>query len=350
MTVGNLQDIIEKVRTLAGLGNTDQATDQKIVKYLNSFYLFDLPDDLRVLKLTDVYTFNTIKGVDVYPFDFDNWSTVNAPAYIAKTPVPFFQDKSSFYNYAYNVQANETLDTGDGTAGDYSGTTTSSPLKRSVYNNPMAETNTAPTTEFPSGYPPTFSVNNISRIQNILISAETATTTLHVTDHGNGNLIGDCLAAGTIDYDTGAVANLNFTSVIPSGNEIKIQYISSKYARPSSILFYQNQFVLSPIPDQGYTVEIEAFREPSQALMGTDSLTEFDLSGRPEHYGWWELIAFGIAKKFYQDRLDMDGVQMMENFLQEQISQARTSIYGQLGSRQIPTMFRDANNQLNTSG
>ena len=351
MTVGILQDVMEKVRQLAGLGSTDQATDQKIIKYINSYYLYDFPDDLRLLKLKDVYTFNTVQGVDTYPFDFDNWSTVKGPAYCDKAQMVFLQDPNDFFSYYFSVQTRETFASGDGTAGTYSGTCQSTPLLRSVYNNPKADTKLASTQVFPAGYPPTFNEPNISRVQNILITANTATSSLVVTDDGDGNLIGDVNDAnGTIDYQTGAIANLTFNAAVPSGNDIEISYIPVTLAQPYSILFFQEQFRLRPVPDKSYTIEITAYREPSKALMGTSSLTAPDLNGRPELFGWWELIAFGVAKKFYQDRLDMDGVQMMERFLQEQISQARTITYAQIGTRSTSTIYRDESDQAENRG
>ena len=352
MTVGTLQDIMEKVRQLAGLGNADQSTDTKIIKYINSYYLYDFPDDLRVLKLKDIYTFNTIQGVDTYPFDFDGWSTVEAPAYCAKNQIALLQDPKSFYGYYFSLQRIESFDTGDGTDGTgtpYAGETQAYPILRSVNNNPIASSPTTSLGVFPTNYPPSFGESNISRVQNILISANTATSSLHVTDDGNGNLIGDC-TAGTVDYQTGEVDGLIFSAAIPSGNEINISYIPVELAQPYSILFLQNQFILRPVPDQAYTIEITAYREPSKALLGTTSNTVPDLEGRPEKFGWWELIAFGVAKKFYQDRLDMDGVQMMEAFLQEQISQARTATYAQLGTRSISTIYRTEAEQQENYG
>lgn len=350
MTVGILQDIIEKVREVSASGNSLQVTDTKILKYINSYYLYDFPDDLRILKLKDVYTFNTIQGVDTYPFDFDSWSTVEAPAYCGKVQISLFQDKSTFYGYNFNTQQLETFDTGDGTTGPYSGQTIAYPLVKSVNNNPMTDTPQSNTSVFPAGYPPTFAESNVSRIQNILIAANTTTTSLHVTDDGAGNLIGDCVAGGTIDYQTGDITNLTFTSAVPDGNDINIQYTQSDQGQPYNILFFQNQFVLRPVPDQAYTIEINAYREPSKALLGTTSFSTPNLNGRPEQFDWWELIAFGVAKKLYQDRLDMDGVQMMDAFLQEKISEARTRTYGQLGKRSINTMFRDDSDQQNNLG
>lgn len=341
MAVGILQDIIEKIREVSASGNSEQVTNEKIIKYINSYYLYDLPNEFRNLKIKDQYTFNTIQGVDTYPFDFDHWSTVQAPAYCGKMQIAFFQDKSSFYGYNFNYQQNETFDSGDGTAGPYSGSVQSSPIVKSVNNNPMVSTPQSNTSVFPAGYPPTFDENNISRIQNILISANTATSSLHVSDDGAGNLIGDCVAGGTIDYQTGAISNLTFTSAVPSGNDINIQYIQLVQSQPFTILFFQNQFVLRPIPDQSYTIELVGYRQPSQALLGTSDVEVPNLDGRPEQFDWWEIIAFGVAKKLYQDRLDTDGVQMMDTFLQEAIQKANTRTYAQLGTRQINTIFRN---------
>ena len=345
MTVGNLQDIIEKIRIVSASGNSDQVTDEKILKYINSFYLYDLPNEFRNLKLKDVYTFNTIQNVDTYPFDFDHWETVEAPAYCAKMPLVMFQDKGSFYGYNWNSQQLQNFAIGDGSPGAYNFTVQNYPITASINNNPIADTAISNTQIFPAGYPPTFTESTISRIQNILISANTATSSLHVTDDGAGNLIGDCLAGGTINYQTGSVAGLTFTQSVPAGNNVTIQYIQSVQGQPFTMLFYQNQFVVRPVPDQAYTIEVTAYRRPSQALLGTTSTTSPNLSGRPEQYDWWELIAFGVAKKLYQDRLDDMGVMQMQKYYDEKLSDCNMRTYAQLGKRQSITIYRDETRQ-----
>ena len=345
MTVGNLQDIIEKIRIISASGNTDQVTDEKIIKYINSFYLYDLPAEFRNLKLQDVYTFNTYQNIDTYPFDFDHWETIENPVYCEKIPMVLFQDKGSFYRYNWKSQQLENFAIGDGTTGPYNFTVQAYPITRSINNNPMAITPLSSTQIFPGGYPPVFNESTISRQQNILISANTATSSLHVTDDGAGNLIGDCVAGGTIDYFTGVVANLVFTQAVPAGNNVTIQYLQSVLGKPYVMLFFQNQFTLRPIPDQAYTVEVTAYRRPSQALLGTTSSSSPNLAGRPELLEWWELIAFGVAKKLYQDRLDDMGVQQMQKYYDEKLSNANTRTYGQLCKRQSITLFRDETRQ-----
>lgn len=340
MTVGNLQDIIEKIREVSASGNSNQVTDEKIIKYINSYYLYDLPNEFRNLKLKDVYTFNTIQNVDTYPFDFDKWETIEAPAYCGKMPMVLFQDKASFYGYNWNSQQLQNFAIGDGTTGAYAFTVQNYPITPSINNNPITDTQVTNTQVFPAGYPPTFSESTISRIQNILISANTATSSLHVTDDGAGNLIGDC-TAGTINYLTGAVTGLIFTQAVPAGNNVTIQYLQSVQGQPYTILFYQNQFVVRPVPDQAYTIELTAYRRPSQALLGTTSSDAINLNGRPEQFDWWELIVFGVAKKLYQDRLDDVGVQLMQKYYDEKLSECNTRSYAQLSKRQSITIFRD---------
>lgn len=337
MTVGVLSDIIELTRELTGTGNNAQMTDEKIIKHINSFYLYDFPAEFRSLDLKNNYTFNTVQNVDTYPFDADHNTTVEMPVYVNKRLAQLYTSPWPFYGLFFNWQNREVFDTADGTVGPYSGTVQATPVIRSVNNWPAVTSVTSNTLQFPTGYPPSFNEPNISRVQNILISANTTTGTLHVTDDGNGNLIGDC-TTGTIDYTTGVITNLQFTNTIPSGNDINISYNQGSPSIPQAVLFYQNQLTLRPIPDGAYTIELITYRTPSQALLGTGSST--NLTGRPEILEWWETLAYGAAKKIYESRQDMEGVAMMDKGLMERYARNETRTYAQLGKSQTSTIFR----------
>lgn len=333
---GNLQDIFDKTRELSASGNSFQLNDPKFVKYLNSYYLYDIPTELRILKLKDTYVINTIKGIDTYDFDSDNYQTVMPPAYCAKQPMNLYLDLKTCNNFFYMNQFIENFATADGTNGvssPFTGFTTQNPILRSINTIPQPANKKYPA----------------SRVQNILITTNTSLgTTQHVIDDGNngnggpsGNLIdpisGD--ARGTINYETGAIS-VYFGQSTTSGANITIEYRPISLAQPTSILFYQEQFTLRPVPDKGYTIEMQAYRTPSQALMGTLNPGSPQFStGKPERYQWWELLAAGIAKKLYQDRLDDDGIAKMQRIIDEQILQAQTDTYSNLGPQRVPSIF-----------
>ncbi len=324
-----LQMIIAKVRRLTGSADPFQLPDVPdtsnpysvgITDYINSYYNYDLPAEFRNLKIKDKYTFNTTNGIDTYAFDSENYTTVEMPCYCMHREIALFTDPWSFYAVNYNWQQQTNFATGNGTIGPYTATLSAVPILRSVNNNPTSLT-----------YP-------VSRVQNILITGNTATGTANVTDDGNGNLIGD--GSGTINYATGAI-NVTFATAITSGNQIQIQYNPFQASIPLSILFFQNQFTLRPIPDRGYTIELVAYRQPSQALADTAAFV-----GNPELSEWWELIAYGAAKKIYEDRLDADGIALMEKGLRERLNRANTRTYAQIGKQRVSTIFAD---QLNNT-
>lgn len=344
MTTATLADIITKVRKLTGTGNSLQLTDETIIDYINSFYLYDFPSQFRSLHLKNVYTLNTIQNVDTYPFDYEHYETLEDPAYVDKRLVPLYTSPWDFYSLFFNWQNKETFANGDGTAGPYAATLQTVPIIASVNNNPEVVTQTSNTSVFPAGYPVEFAEPNPSRVQNILIHANTVSGTLHVTDDGNGNLIGDAVSGGTINYITGVISGLTFTSAIPSGADIDISYNPSSQSLPQAVLFWQNQLTLRPVPDKGYTVEITAHRRPSQAMLGTAPLAAGGVrvtTGIPELLEWWETIAAGAAKKVFEDRQDEDGIMMMDKMIAERYDLNETRTYAQLGKQRINTIFSD---------
>lgn len=368
MTIATLSDIINKVRRLTGSGNSSQLTDTQIVDYINSFYLYDFPAQFRSLKLKDRITFNTRKGVDTYAFDTQHFTTIEMPCYCAKREIKLFQDPWSFYASWFNWQFTQQFSIGNGSSGPYTIQLSNTPIIRSYYNNPITGTvpsisNTTFTNNYFAATPPsqnpdfTYYQPNTSnpiisynreaipgRIQNILITAESSLGTLNVTDDGNGNLIGDCFS-GTIDYNSGLISNLvfgNFTTIaVLAGTDITVMYNPATLAIPLAIMFYQNQFVLRPVPDKGYTIELTAYRTPSQTLLGTVDSANPQYTGVPELLEWWETLAFGAAKKIYEDRLDPDGVALMESSLFKQYELNQTRTCAQIGKQSMNTLFRD---------
>lgn len=331
-----LQMIFSKIRRLTGSADPFQLPDTPdpldpnsvgLSDYVNSFYLYDFPAQYRALKLKDIYTFNTINGIDTYAFDSENYTTVEMPCYCMNREIALFNDPWSFFATNFNWQYQNNFATTDGTIGPFNGFTSATPILRSINNNPNLNIN------------PNYAA---SRVQNILITVNVANgVTLNVTDDGNGNLIGDVdttQGPGTnlIDYGTGQITNLYFSQAPPQGQQIQIQYNPFQPSVPLTILFFQNQFTLRPVPDRGYTIQLVAYRQPSQALANTPAF-----AGNPELSEWWECIAVGAAKKIYEDRGDERGIALMDKMLVERYRVVETRTYAQLGKQRINTIFAD---------
>ncbi len=348
-TFPTLADAIKKTRDLTGSNNSFQTTDSYIVKQMHSYYSYDLPSKFRSLKLKDIYTFTTNVGQDVYPFNSELYITVDQPCYCAKRELKLFTNPWNFYGVNYNWQQIDTnFAVGNGTAGPYSGFTIAKPMIASVNNDPGPQIDR--NLYFPQ-----------SRVQNILISANAAyRDTQNVTDDGNGNLIqifqttgvgqqqeygftyyrtyasvDPTIATATINYETGEISNLYFNESIPQGTPISIAYNPKKLSIPLSIMFYQNQFTLAPVPNAGYTIELTCYRQPIQALLAMDQ------TGNPELSEWWEILSVGAAKKIFENRLDSDGVIFIDKMLKERYDIIETRTCAQLGQQQIQTIYTD---------
>lgn len=348
MSIGTLGDIITKTRRLTGSATDFQLTDAQIIDYIDSFYLYDFPAQFRSLKLQDRYVFNTTVGIDVYPFDWEHYITVQQPCYCAKREIALFFNPWNFYGVWFNWQFQQNFAIGDGNLGTtYTGFATNLPIIRSYNNNPSVETNLFTTVDAFS-HQPSFPQSNIGRVQNILITVNLQLgRTLNITDDGGGNLIGDIdpLGVNTINYETGAIS-VKFGDgtnpiAVTAGQTITLLYNPATLAQPQSILFYQNQFTLRPVPDKGYTIELMALRQPSQALLGTTDPDNPDFTGVPELIEWWECLAVGAAKKIYEDRLDSDGIALMDKMLNERYQVAFTRTYAELGKQRMQTIFAD---------
>ncbi len=360
----NLANAVTKARKLTGASNAFQATDSYIVQQMHSFYSYDLPAKFRSLKLKDIYTFTTNVGQAVYPFNSELYITVEQPCYCSKREIKLFTDPWQFYGVNYNWQQFTNFTSGNGTTGPYSGFTTGAPFLASVNNDPGAlVTDTIGNQRGSNLFFPQ------SRIQNILITANAYTAngigiTQRVTDDGEGNLIQIFSTAdisgnelkqeygyqlyrqyasstptipgnATINYQTGQITGLVFAQAIPAGTPIQIQYNPKQFSIPLSIMFFQNQFTLSPVPDQGYTIEMTCYRQPIQALLAAD------MSGNPELSEWWEILAVGAAKKIFEERLDSDGVMFIDKMLKERYDVIETRTYAQIDQQRIATIYTD---------
>ncbi|HWY35478.1 MAG TPA: hypothetical protein VNX68_12605, partial [Nitrosopumilaceae archaeon] len=107
-----LADIEKKVRLLTRLPSTAQLSQADLDNYINTFILYDFPEQLRTFNLRKPFSFYTNPGQDVYDtnilafagatnnilYNFQNlYLTVHEPVFIAGFPALYTQDRQQFY-------------------------------------------------------------------------------------------------------------------------------------------------------------------------------------------------------------------------------------------------------------
>lgn len=250
-----LADIQTKVRNVTGAKGQDQLSDTDLNKYINNYYVFTMPFELKVQIANNYITFKTVPGQDVYAFP-GGFFTDSPGAYADGFPMIFYQDTDIFFQdwpqqYAVNV-----VGTGDGIASTFSG---------GVQNPPIIIG--------------TFFITDGNQV---------------LQDNGSGILTGN--GTGTINYTTGAFV-ANFTNPPASTLTIYCKYQGYQGNRPQGCLFFDNQFTMRPVPDQVYQILMQGYIVPTTLTAPTD---------KPLQEEWGELIAYGASLDIFSDRGDQE--------------------------------------------
>lgn len=250
-----LANIRTKLRNITGMPSPDQLSNDSANAYINDYYVYTMPNELKVQIQNNFLDFKTTPGVNVYSFP-GAYLTDSPGAYADGFPLIFYQDPDIFYQdwpQQYNV---DSVAGGDGVTTNFAGTTQAYPIIRGTY----------------------FITDGTQVLQ----------------DQGDGTLTGD--GAGTLDYDTGAF-DATFTTAPSSTATIYDKYQAYQGNRPQGCLFFENQFTLMPVPDQVYQIRMQGFVLPDGLVEDTDT---------PSQAEWGPLIAFGAALELFNDRGDND--------------------------------------------
>ncbi len=334
-----LSDIITKVRKLTGSPSSNQLSDQDISNYINTFYLYDLPENLQLLTLRTTYEFYTTPNVDAYPFPREVYRDVCKPCYIAGYQALYSQSREQFYMIYPQLEFFENVATGTGVAGaTYTFTMTNVPVLPG-YTYPTTKEVGYNVNTAVYSYPPAGGPGGSANLQSrVLISAIDATgKPIIAKDDGNGGFVdqsGNPYATGTVDYVNGNVT-IAFPGAVPSGNNISAQYIAIQQGRPVAMLFYGDMFFLRPVPDNVYHVQMDAYMFPAQLLAQTDN---------SQLREWWQYLAYGAALKILTDRLDMDGIQRIMPFFKEQQQLVLRRMIVQNTNERTASIYSEQNN------
>lgn len=296
----DLAAIRQKVRRVTGRPSANQLSVTDLDDYINTFYLYDFPEHLRLINLKETFSFITEPDVDIYNFTPNTNVTIEPPIYVGGFQIQFFQDRSQYFGLYQERQNNVVLTAGDGTAGPYGGTITATPIKRN----------------------------------RVLVSAvDTGGNALSATDEATaGVLAGDVAAGATINYTTGVIAGLTWTGNIAGTENIQVQSINYQAARPQAILFFDDKLQLTPVPDQAYEVVINSFVTPAELTTSTQE---------PKLREWWQLIAYGASLKIFADNLDTESYQKTQIFFDEQMNLVERRTMKQLTPNRTSTIYTD---------
>lgn len=304
-----LEAIQNKARLLTRTLSTAQLSDADLDYYINTFVLYDIPEELRLFELKTTFTFFTEPYKDVYLTDksvpitdplynFKNlYISVHTPLYIAGFQQFYSQSREQFfaiYPFLNNIQSIGTA--GDGVTTVYTGVLPNIPVLRN---------------------------------QVLFSSVDAANTGLELHDDGLGNLLGT--GNGTIDYVTGAFT-LNFTTAPRTGQAIDSQTVPYVPSLPQAMLYYDDKFTLRPVPDQPYRVEFDVFRRPTELLANNPE---------PDLEQWWQYIAYGTAKKIFEDRMDTESIQQILPEFKNQEAFVRRRTLVQLSNQRVATIYSE---------
>ncbi len=254
-----LADIELKVRALTGSPSTDQISESALQDYINNYYVYIMPFELKEQIENQFLSFKTTPGVNIYEFP-SGYFTDQPGAYADGFPLVFYQDPDIFYQDWPLQYAVDNIATGDGSTTAFSG----------GLQNPPIIIGSA------------FFVSDDSTGLQYLIN-----------DDGDGTLSGD--GTGTIDYLTGAYT-LNFNTAPAASAVIYAKYQGYSGNRPQGVLFFNNEFNFMPVPDQAYQIQMQGYVQPTGLTTGSS----------PMQVEWGQVIAYGAALDIFADRGDTD--------------------------------------------
>jgi len=329
-----LAAIRQKVRRLTASSSESTLTTAAIDQYINTFYSQDFPYAIKLDQTRQIYTLFTSPFVDRYPVDVNNNQGFRDPIYFEGVKGYFFKDRNSFFNMWPRWPTKFQPIAGDGTTTSFSFSISTVPILSMMV--------------VMGGVAADGSIIRVVDDGGILAPGGNITTTGNLLLLNSDN-VGDFNPAipptspvqtvapappfniGTVNYVTGAF-NVVFPVAPAAGTLITVWVTQYSAGRPYSLLFWNNEITIRPVPDNVYKVELESYMTPMQLL---------SVSQNPLLIQWWQYIALGASRLVLEDRQDMEGYENLTRMFErqeglvlerqgvEEIGQRNTTIFSQ---------------------
>ena len=298
------------VRRLTASPSQSQLTSATIQQYVNTFYNADFPYGIKVDQMRDVYTFYTEPYRDRYPLDVNYNQGVRAPVYVDGIQGNLSKDRMQFFAVWPKFPTSFQPATGDGTTQSFSFTLGSSPILSKTVILGCEDT---------GGFPITVADDGNGNMQYNFPNPVTSVPAQNLNppvggmyNLNNGNPgLNTVVNIGTVNYVTSAISvNFALVGITPaSASTFRVRANQYSTGRPYSVLFWNNEFTIRPIPKYIHQIEVETYLSPVQFMLTTDN---------PILNQWSQYIAIGAALKILRDRQDMEGYQNLLPFFKEQ--------------------------------
>lgn len=326
----DLQTIITKVRRLTRTPSNSQMPDSEIISYINNAFLYDFPNNVHLESLYKTFTFYTEPYIDTYStntadatnpmYDFKNLQlSSSSPVYISGQKGWFSQSREQFYGRWPAVDQIFQIGVGNGVATQFTGQYYSAPiLQNQVVFSSVTSLNAGVVL---ADTPVVDGVTGVATQNGNLYVPNTAPTNPPIFTIPNN----------TINYVTG-VYTITFPIAPKNGAAINIQCYPYVANQPTSVLYFEDSFVVRPVPDQPYPITIEGYTLPSELI---------NLGDAPQIDQWWQYLAFLASKKILEDRTDYDSLAQIMPGLKEQelLVERRTLV--QQGITRSMTIYTD---------
>lgn len=310
------------VRQLTACSSESALPTSTIDQQINTFYNSDFPYDIKLDQMRSVYTFYTSPYVDTYPLDVNYNQGVRAPIYVDGVQGWLFKERDQFYNMWPRWPTLFQPISGDGMTTSFSFTIPGPFLSNNVTLGGVDANGVAIRVE-DDGHG-----NLMLQTPNPVTTVPQQRSSNPIPGMLNQNLgnpgLNAVLNIGTVNYVTGVFA-VTFPVAPIAGQTMNLFVSQYQTGRPYSILFWNNYFVIRPVPRLIHKIEIETYLTPVQFMQSTDS---------PILNQWAQYISYGVAVEILRLRQDMEGVaNLMEGFKRQEGLVLQRQGVEEIGSR-----------------
>lgn len=376
MSTWDLNRIRYSIRKVTGRYDTNQLPDTSegeinisnpsgIDDYINDFYLYDMPEEMRTLRLRDFYTFSTVPNCGTYAIP-QNIVQIYEPVYTDNYQYNFYQDPTTFYRIWPELNfIDRNLFTPNGTKG-----TSANPFIFTLSQTPVQQGTVV------IGLTPNQSGQTAGILETFTDSDQPIPLDIPQQQYfvNPGILVGNQGGTGTIDYLTGSVT-LNYKNAPPSGATSSCHYHPYVASRPRDVMCWQQQLFIRPIPNDTYQIKMMAYQLPTTVLSAATNATNYPslfvdpattptsaptnttvqiqgFSGNttgqtatalPQFNEWFQMIVYGSALKIFAEDGDWEEYNLLEPKFEHAKLLAQRKTLKQLAQQRIQTPYSTNN-------